>query len=193
MNSLTRFLFIAASPLLGLTPALAADAALPVAGSMLPGLKVGAPAPAFTLKNAAGMDVSLASLLANGKVALVFFRSADWCPFCIAQLKELQANLAALEQAGITVVGISYDSVDTLARSAPKHGLTFTLLSDEGSRTIDAFGIRNQEAKGKGAGIPHPAIFILDQHGVIRAKLMHEGYRTRPTPADIIAAVQPLP
>lgn len=185
MTSFKTLVFAALSSLMILSAGFAADE-MP----MVPGLKIGDTAPDFTLKDAAGQEVSLASLRAKGKVAVVFFRSADWCPFCIGQLKELQANLAALEQAGLTVVGISYDSVETLARSAPKHGVTFTLLSDEGSKTIDAFGIRNKEATGKGVGVPHPAIFILDQKGVIRAKLMHEGYRTRPTSADIIAAAQ---
>jgi peroxiredoxin len=157
---------------------------------MMPGLKVGDNAPDFALKDSTGKEVSLAGLRARGKVALVFFRSADWCPYCIAQLKELQANLVAFEQAGVAIVGISYDAVETLARSAPKHGLTFPLLSDAGSKTIDAFGIRNQEASGRGIGVPHPAVFIVDINGVITAKLMHEGYKTRPTPAGIIAAAK---
>jgi hypothetical protein len=43
-----------------------------------PGLKVGEKAPRFTLKDQAGKDRSLDELLARGKVALVFYRSADW-------------------------------------------------------------------------------------------------------------------
>jgi hypothetical protein len=42
------------------------------------GLKVGAKAPEFRLNSADGNEVSLTNLLANGKVALVFIRSADW-------------------------------------------------------------------------------------------------------------------
>ena len=42
------------------------------------GLKVGAKAPAFTLKDQAGKERSLEELLKKGKVALVFYRSADW-------------------------------------------------------------------------------------------------------------------
>ncbi|BET68214.1 peroxiredoxin-like family protein [Opitutales bacterium ASA1] len=171
---------------------LAATAALlpfgVAADTVKPAAEVGARAPAFTLADSRGAKVSLADLTASGKVALVFFRSADWCPFCIAQLKELQESLPAFEAAGIEVVGISYDSVDTLAKSAAKHGLTLALLSDEGSKTIDAFGIRNHEAKGKGVGVPHPAVFLVDSKGTITAKLMHEGHRTRPTPGDILAA-----
>jgi peroxiredoxin len=160
--------------------------------SMMPGLKVGDRAPEFTLKDANGHEVSLASLLKKGKVALVFFRSADWCPYCKAQLKDLQDHLAAIEATGVQLVGISYDSTEVLAKSAPKIGVTFPLLSDVGSKTIDAFGIRNHEATGRGVGIPHPAIFILDQSGVIRVKLMREGFKERPDPSEIIAGVKSI-
>ena len=43
-----------------------------------PGLKVGASAPKFTLKDQEGSDRSLDELLEKGPVALVFYRSADW-------------------------------------------------------------------------------------------------------------------
>ena len=43
-----------------------------------PGVKVGEKAPRFTLKDQAGKDRSLDEFLAKGKVALVFYRSADW-------------------------------------------------------------------------------------------------------------------
>lgn len=42
------------------------------------GLAIGQKAPAFTLKDQDGRDVSLNSLLNKGPVALVFYRSADW-------------------------------------------------------------------------------------------------------------------
>jgi cytochrome oxidase Cu insertion factor (SCO1/SenC/PrrC family) len=43
-----------------------------------PGVKVGEKAPRFTLKDQAGKERSLDEFLAKGKVALVFYRSADW-------------------------------------------------------------------------------------------------------------------
>ena len=43
-----------------------------------PGLAVGTEAPAFVLRNQADEDVTLAQLLSEHSVALVFFRSADW-------------------------------------------------------------------------------------------------------------------
>ena len=42
------------------------------------GLKVGAKAPEFRLKAADGKEYALTELLKRGKVALVFYRSADW-------------------------------------------------------------------------------------------------------------------
>jgi cytochrome oxidase Cu insertion factor (SCO1/SenC/PrrC family) len=42
------------------------------------GLPVGAKAPAFTLKDQAGQERTLAEFLKKGNVALVFHRSASW-------------------------------------------------------------------------------------------------------------------
>jgi cytochrome oxidase Cu insertion factor (SCO1/SenC/PrrC family) len=42
------------------------------------GLKVGAKAPPFTLKDQEGKERSLEEMLKKGRVALVFYRSADW-------------------------------------------------------------------------------------------------------------------
>ena len=85
---------------------------------------------------------------------------------------------------------ISYDSAVTLKRVAAKREVTFLLLSDPGSRTIDAFGILNKAATGKAKGVPYPGIFVLDQKGVIRAKLFREGYKERATSADLIRALK---
>ena len=56
------------------SPASAAEPAAPEKT----GLAIGQKAPAFTLKDQRGRDVSLESLLKKGPVALVFYRSADW-------------------------------------------------------------------------------------------------------------------
>jgi len=171
-------------------------AALPAAElpalAMMPGLKVGDRAAAFTLKNSAGGDVALGDLLKNGPVALAFVRSADWCPFCRRQLQDLQKNLSAIEAAGLQLIALSYDSVATNAVATTKLGLTFPLLSDPGSKVIDAYGIRNAEAKGKAEGVPHPVLFIVDRSGTIRGKLMRDGYRDRPESAEIISAAKGL-
>lgn len=163
-----------------------------VATEAMPGLKVGEKAPDFTLKNSAGEDVALQALLKKGKVALVFVRSADWCPFCRRQLQDLQKDLKAIESTGVQLIAVSYDSPATNAAARSKLGLTFPLLSDTGSKIIDAYGIRNHEATGRTDGIPHPVVYIIDQQSMIRVKLMRDGYRERPESAEIIAGVKTL-
>lgn len=90
------------------------------------------------------------------------------------------------------MVGISYDRPSTLASFAKQRDITFPLLSDTGSKTIDAYQLRNFHAKGRTEGIPHPGIVIVDREGVIRAKLFHGGYKVRHGPDDIRAAVSAL-
>lgn len=162
-------------------------------GAELPGLKVGETAPAFALASSTGGSLTLKNVLAEGPVALVFVRSADWCPFCRNQLKDLETARPDIAAAGLQLVALSYDAPATNAAAAEKLGLKFPLLSDVGSKVIDAYGIRNHEAQGRGAGIPHPVVFIVDRAGVIRAKLGREAYRDRPESAEIIAAAKSLP
>ncbi len=171
-------------PLLFLAAALSA--------AEIPGLAVGTKAPDFTLRNATDTDVSLRSLTEKGPVALVFYRSADWCPFCKKQLQALQTDLKKVEMSGVRVVGISYDAPAVSAAASTKLGITFPLLSDPGSKVITAYGVLNAEARGKSAGVAHPVVFIVDRQGVIRAKLGRDGYRDRPEAGEIIAAAKSL-
>ncbi len=70
------------------------------------------------------------------------------------------------------------------------------MLSDEGSKTIDAYGIRNEAMDGKkfGAndltGIPFPGTYILDKEGVVRAKLFLERYQVRHTAEQLLEAAK---
>lgn len=155
------------------------------------GPKVGEKAPEFTLTDQNGKQVSLAGLLEKSGVALVFYRSAGWCPFCRKQLVQLQEDLKRIESDGdIRVVAVSYDKPGILSRFAEKEGITFPLLSDEGSKVIDAFGIRNPEAKGMSEGIPYPGTYVIDRKGVIRAKLFLDDYKLRHTADALIEAAK---
>ncbi len=92
---------------------------------------------------------------------------------------QLQSDLAKIQANGAQVVAISYDSGEILKRFATKKSITYPLLSDTGSKTIDAYGIRNKEATGRTGGIPYPGTYIIGTDGVIRAKLFLEGYEER--------------
>ena len=102
---------------------------------------------------------------------------------------ELQASLKEIEATGGRMVAISYDSAAVLKRFAAKSSITFPLLSDVGSKTIDAYGIRNKEAPERWSGIPYPGTFIVDTKGVIRAKLFLDGYKERAAPEAVVQAL----
>ncbi len=167
--------------LLPLTPALGFDI----------GPVVGARAPTFMLRDSEGNEQSIATLAGKRGVVLVFFRSAKWCPFCKAQLISLKEATGAIAERGYRLIGISYDSVSVLADFTKERSLNFTLLSDEGSKTIDDFGLRDPQYKeGSVAfGVPQPSIFIISSGGIIQAKLAEEGYKVRPSLEAILAAI----
>src|SRR3954464_3120504 len=122
-----------------------------------PGLVVGRPAPLFVLKDQNGKDVALEALLKKGPVAVVFHRSADWCLYCKLQIVQLQRNLKEIEAGGGQIVGISYDSEEILQRFAKRSKITFPILSDNGSKTIDAYEIRNRDVPARMEGIAYHA------------------------------------
>jgi peroxiredoxin len=103
-------------------------------------------------------------------------------------LVQLQHDHKAIEDSGIQLVGISYDDTKVLKTFSDDMKIGFPLLSDPGSKTIEAYHIRNQAARGKAEGVPHPGTFIVDQASVIRAKLFLEGYRDRHTTSALIDA-----
>jgi len=94
------------------------------------------------------------------------------------------------------VVAISYDPVDTLKGFSDGKEIEFPLLSDEGSKTIDAFGIRNEMMNGKKfgdndlSGVPHPGTYILNGDGEIKAKLFLKKYQERHSIDELLEAAK---
>lgn len=162
----------------------------------LPGLKAGARTPSFELKDQAGQTRPLASLQGKNGLLLLFFRSADWCPFCKQQVLQLAAAQREFESKGIGVAGISYDSTEILADFVKRHGLGLTLLSDPQSKTIRDFGILNPKADGFEAGIPYPGFYLIAPDGTIKARFFEQEYANRYTPNLIYSILfrgEPLP
>ena len=104
----------------------------------------------------------------------------------------MQKDIKSLTDAGVVVVGISYDSVEVLEKFAKDQKITFPLLSDPDHTTIAVYGLLNKDAKGKQEGIAYPGTMILDREGVIRAKLFHKGFITRHEPAEIVKAAKEI-
>jgi thioredoxin-dependent peroxiredoxin len=102
-------------------------------------IDAGGPAPDFTLSDQDGEPVSLSSLRGRW-VALYFYPKAD-TPGCTAQACGVRDHSADYEAANAVVLGISPDPVDELRAFAERYGLAFRLLSDEGHKVADAYGV----------------------------------------------------
>jgi peroxiredoxin len=129
----------------------------------------------------------------NGLV-LMFFRSADWCPYCQAQLIDVNGGNAEIEKRGYRVAALSYDSPEILQTFTAKRHIAFTFLSDPKSEVIDLYKLRDpQYPPGSRAyGVPRPIIFILDRGGVIKAKLFEESFKVRPPVTAVISKLDEL-
>jgi peroxiredoxin len=134
-----------------------------------------------------GQPRSLASLMGQKGLVLFFFRSADWCPFCQAQMMDLNTAVKDMAARGYNLAGISYDSPEIEKTFIERRSIGYTLLSDPKSEIIDRYNLRDpQYPPGNRAyGVPRPIIFILDRSGTIRAKLYEDTYKKRP-PAKLV-------
>ncbi|MGB3443680.1 MAG: thioredoxin-dependent thiol peroxidase [Actinophytocola sp.] len=101
-------------------------------------LAEGDAAPAFTLPDAGGDQVSLSDYL--GKHVVVYFYPSAGTPGCTKQACDFRDNLAELNDAGFAVLGISPDKQAKLAKFVADEGLTFPLLSDENREVLTAWG-----------------------------------------------------
>ncbi len=156
-------------------------------GSGMVGPVVGEKAPGLSSVTAVASEDVLDVQESEG-VAIVFFRSAVWCPFCKKQLTELKSAAGPLAENGWRLTALSYDSPESLKAFAMQNAINYTLLSDADSRAIDAFGLRNTDVKAgtRADGIPHPAVIFVRNNGDVAAVLREPGYRTRPSVETII-------
>ncbi|AJE40876.1 MULTISPECIES: thioredoxin-dependent thiol peroxidase [Streptomyces] len=101
-------------------------------------LQPGDTAPAFTLPDADGKEVSLADH--RGRKVIVYFYPAALTPGCTKQACDFTDNLELLAGAGYDVIGISPDKPEKLAKFREKESLKVTLLSDPDKQILEAYG-----------------------------------------------------
>lgn len=97
-------------------------------------------APDFTLNSASGASVTLSEVLKDHDRVVVYFYPAAMTPGCTTQACDFRDNLHDFNKAGLTVLGISPDSLTRLAKFAEQEGLTFPLLSDPDRSVLTSYG-----------------------------------------------------
>lgn len=169
-------------------------------------IKVGDRLDSFTLDDATRTPVSLEQIVETGPAVVVFYRGG-WCPYCNLALRTYQRDLLPqLDRFDARLVAISPQSPDQSLSTAEKAELSFTVLSDPGSRLAGTIGIDFQQAdevlaaqqqlgldlvevNAEGATrLPRPTVLVIDHDQVVRFVDVQPDYTARTEVADIIAA-----
>lgn len=128
--------------------------------------EVSDPAPDFTLPRNGGGSVSLADLR-PGSVVL-FFYPRDDTPGCTRESIDFSQYLQSFADAGVTVLGISRDSVASHEKFAAKHDLSVPLLSDENGTTCEDYGVWGEKKMyGKTFMGISRTTFLIDGQGIV--------------------------
>jgi thioredoxin-dependent peroxiredoxin len=103
-------------------------------------LTVGTAAPAIIAKNQDGEPVNFADVYSKG-TTLVYFYPKAGSPGCTAQACSLRDSFADLNQAGLQIIGVSEDTVDSQKKFQDEQRLPFTLIADSNGKVAEAFGV----------------------------------------------------
>ncbi len=168
------------------------------------GLSENTKAPNFSAIDQSGNKFELSKALKKGNVIVVFYRG-QWCPYCNKQLKAMQDSLSMILAKGATVVAISPEKPDNIAKTVEKTKVSFPILMDDGMRIMSEyqvkfavdtatqtrykkFGIDFAEANGSnGANLPVPAVYIINNKGEITFRYFDTDYRKRVSVAELLS------
>lgn len=150
-------------------------------------VKVGDPAPDFSLPTIDGGTVSLAQFRGKKNVALSFVPAA-WTPVCSGQWPGYNIVQDLFDQADTQLIGVSVDNVPTLhAWVQEMGGVWFPVASDffPHGKLADALGIL------RSTGEAERSLFLIDKQGIIRYIDVHD-INSRPDLGPLVKAMQEL-
>lgn len=129
------------------------------------GISIGQQAPGFSLFNTEKKKISLEDYKGQNLV-LLFFPLA-FTSVCTAELCSVRDNMAAYNKSSAEVVGISVDSLFTLAKFREEQQLNFPLLSDFNKEASSAYGALYEQFGFDMMGVSKRAAFVIDKEGKI--------------------------
>ncbi len=170
-------------------------------------LLIGQKSPDIHLWDTEGKPFRLLDKVKQKPTIILFYRGG-WCPFCNAQLSQIQEIESELVEMGYQLLAVSPDTPDQLKQTSEKRNLSYELISDFQLAATRGFGLafhiddgyagKIEELGGKAAKaegdskstLPVPAVFILDKDGVIKFEYINPNYKVRIDPELLLAATK---
>lgn len=127
---------------------------------------VGDRAPAFEAEATSGKTVSSEQL--RGRAFVLYFYPRDSTPGCTAESKDFRDRHDEFARRGVTVFGVSRDSLSSHEKFRSKHGFPFELLADSDGTLCDLFGvIRPKNMFGRLLSGIERSTFLIGPDGVL--------------------------
>ena len=124
---------------------------------------MGSAAPAFSLPNQAGANVSLDQY--KGKWVVLYFYPKDFTSGCTIEAHNFQRDIDKYKEKNAEIVGVSVDTADSHKGFCDKEALKFTLLSDTSHGVSEKYG-STMEYQGNVMSARNT--FLIDPTGTIR-------------------------
>ncbi len=156
-------------------------------------LKVGAQLPALSFERPDGTVFETGQ---SGQPQLMIFYRGNWCPLCMAQVKEIAGLYRQLADKGVAVMLISPQPHGNTAALAQRFDAPMTFLVDKDNRMARRLGIEAQqglpsglELMGYDSDTVMPTVLITDAHNRIIYADLTSNYRIRPEPDAFLAVL----
>ena len=149
-------------------------------------VRIGDPAPAFTLPATSGGDVSLADFRGRSNVLLAFFPLA-FTSTCTAENCAFSEDFDQFAAAGTVVLPISVDSVATLKEYKSQYQMKQDLLSDFKRDVSRSYGTLLEDKF-----FSNRSYFLIDRQGILRWMHTEAKLGDRRDDADLLRTIRSL-
>ncbi len=147
------------------------------------------PAPDFTLPDETGMLHTLSHY--RGKPVVLYFYPKDNTSGCTTEACNFRDDYSDYEKAGVVILGVSPDSVQSHAKFKQQHGLPFPLLADEGHAVCELYGVWGRKKfMGKEYDGVLRTTFLISADGMIH--LVFEDVKPADHSAEVLTALKDL-
>jgi peroxiredoxin Q/BCP len=126
-------------------------------------VRVGDPAPDFTLMDQSGNPVTLSEK--RGHWVVLYFYPKDDTPGCTKEACSFRDNIISMQQLDAVVLGISVDTVASHKAFSEKYHLNFPILADNRKAVCRTYGILTSYL---GLEVASRSTVIIDPQGVVR-------------------------